>query len=219
MFRKAVLIGLLAAGVAHAASPEIRLYQENDQVDPREVARILSAPSPAAQDAPGAPRATRSIRMLDEPPPRPSNYPAPTSARQRDPQPPSQPSRVASTAPVSDAAVPIQASALALPIQFAFDSAEILPSARRQLDALAQGVRLLDAGRRVTIEGHTDAQGSESYNMELSRRRAVAVKRYLVTVHGIQESRLNAVGMGETRPFDEQDPNASENRRVQFRGG
>jgi outer membrane protein OmpA-like peptidoglycan-associated protein len=120
----------------------------------------------------------------------------------------------------SDDAPPerVRASALALPVQFAFDSAQILPAARSQLDALAEGIRMLPAIQAVVIEGHTDAIGAEAYNDQLSQRRAQAVKRYLVASHGIDAARLRAVGMGEHAPLQGRDPAASENRRVQFRG-
>lgn len=108
--------------------------------------------------------------------------------------------------------------ALSLPVPFAFDSAEILPSAKGQLDAIAAGIRLLPASQKVVIEGHTDAVGSEHYNEELSQRRAQSVRRYLVATHGIESSRLQAVGLGEHNPLPGRDPLAGENRRVQFRG-
>lgn len=108
--------------------------------------------------------------------------------------------------------------ALALPVQFSFDSAEILPSARAQLDALAEGVRMLPKDRLVAIEGHTDALGGEDYNARLSMRRAQSVRRYLVAQHGIEPSRLRAIGMGEYEPLPGRAPLAPENRRVQFRG-
>lgn len=111
-----------------------------------------------------------------------------------------------------------QASALALPVQFAFDSAQILPSARSQLDAIARGIGLLAPSKPVMIEGYTDAVGSEDYNLDLSVRRAQAVKQYLVRVHGIDAGRLKTVGFGKDRPLETKNPYAAENRRVQFRG-
>lgn len=118
----------------------------------------------------------------------------------------------------NEAQRPGRASVLSLPIQFSFDSAEILPSARAQLDALAEGVQLLPESTRVVIEGHTDAAGSAEYNQQLSLRRAQSVKRYLAAVHGIEPSRLRTMGLGEYAPLVGMAPNASENRRVQFRG-
>lgn len=110
-------------------------------------------------------------------------------------------------------------SALSLPVQFEFDSATILPAARQQLDALAAGIRLLPPDRPVIIEGHTDGTGEAVYNLDLSRRRAAAVKAYLVEVCGAEAPRLRTVGFGESRPIESSDPLAARNRRVEFRGG
>ena len=110
------------------------------------------------------------------------------------------------------------AAALSLPVQFAFDSADILPAARKQLDALAEGIRLLPDAKAVVIEGHTDAVGSPQYNEQLSVRRANAVKRYLVAEHRLEAGRLRAVGKGEQEPQAGHDARSAENRRVQFRG-
>jgi outer membrane protein OmpA-like peptidoglycan-associated protein len=109
-------------------------------------------------------------------------------------------------------------SALSLPVPFGFDSADLLPSAKPQLDAIAAGIRMLPATQRVVIEGHTDAVGTEQYNEQLSQRRAQAVRRYLVSMHGIDAGRLEAVGKGEASPLPGRAPMAGENRRVQFRG-
>ena len=114
---------------------------------------------------------------------------------------------------------PAAPSALSAPIQFEFDSTAILPEARGQLDAIAEGIKLLPPGRHVVIEGHTDAVGSEDYNQQLSRRRAAAVKQYLAQRHGIAPQRLREIGLGERQPIEGLDPLAPDNRRVQFRGG
>lgn len=68
----------------------------------------------------------------------------------------------------------------------------------------------------VTIEGHTDSQGAESYNQTLSQRRADSVKAQLVNRYGIAPERVNAVGFGESRPVASNDTAAgrAENRRV-----
>ena len=116
------------------------------------------------------------------------------------------------------AAAKAGADALSLPVRFAFDSSEILAAARAQLDALANGIKLLAPDRVVTVEGHTDATGEGAYNLALSRARAQAVRDYLVEHHGIAASRLKTVGYGEERPLQGSDPYASANRRVQFRG-
>lgn len=71
---------------------------------------------------------------------------------------------------------------------------------------------------RISIEGHTDAQGSESYNLDLSARRAVAVKAWLVG-HGIDNGRMDTVGKGESAPqADNETPQGRAlNRRVVVR--
>ena len=142
--------------------------------------------------APDAAGTTRSIRLLPE---RPESGGAP------------------------DAQVRNAPNALSLPVRFEFDSAKITPSARTQLDALAEGIKLLQPDRPVVIEGHTDARGSAFYNEVLSSRRAAAVKIYLVETHGIDPQRLKAVGFGKQQPIEGRDPFSGENRRVQFRGG
>ena len=70
---------------------------------------------------------------------------------------------------------------------------------------------------RLRIEGHTDSEGGEATNLELSRERAVAVRKYLVK-EGIDPERLIASGFGETRPIDtNRTPRGrSVNRRVEF---
>src|SRR5882724_10367603 len=64
-------------------------------------------------------------------------------------------------APAQRASAAGRRSALALPIQFALDSAELLPSTRPQLDALAAGIKLLPADKAIVIEGHADARGTD----------------------------------------------------------
>ncbi len=71
--------------------------------------------------------------------------------------------------------------------------------------------------RRVRVEGHTDSRSSDSYNLELSQRRAEAVCEYLVR-QGVASDRLVPVGKGEREPLDpRENPDAWElNRRVEF---
>lgn len=70
----------------------------------------------------------------------------------------------------------------------------------------------------VAIEGHTDGQGDDDYNLELSQRRAEAVVEYLA-VNGIDPGRLTAVGRGETEPVADNATEAGrqQNRRVVIR--
>jgi OmpA-OmpF porin, OOP family len=69
----------------------------------------------------------------------------------------------------------------------------------------------------IEIQGHTDEQGNDAYNLDLSNRRAATVLRYLVD-QGIARSRLTSKGYGETQPVDPRHtPEAyAVNRRVAF---
>ena len=102
-----------------------------------------------------------------------------------------------------------------LKVEFEFDKAELLPEARVTLDTLGKAftseqLKHLD----FDLEGHTDAVGTDEYNQGLSERRAQAVKDYLVTVVGIDASRLSAAGYGESRLLDPEHPTSGVNRRV-----
>jgi outer membrane protein OmpA-like peptidoglycan-associated protein len=102
-------------------------------------------------------------------------------------------------------------------ILFAFDSADILPEARPALDEL--GKALSDPklkGGSFLIAGHTDAKGSDDYNLALSQRRAASVKEFLIATYKVDGGRLAAIGFGEEQLKNKDDPLADENRRVQI---
>jgi outer membrane protein OmpA-like peptidoglycan-associated protein len=107
-------------------------------------------------------------------------------------------------------------SGLDVAIAFAFDSDQLLPAAHATLDSLAEGIKLIDPTRPVHIVGHTDAVGSELYNLDLSERRAIAVKRYLIEKHGIAAARLHGQGRGESELLLPAAPANGKNRRVGF---
>jgi outer membrane protein OmpA-like peptidoglycan-associated protein len=65
------------------------------------------------------------------------------------------------------------------------------------------------------VAGHTDAVGSDPFNLDLSERRADTIKRYLVQNYGLNGSDLVTVGYGKTKLKDTANPTASINRRVQ----
>lgn len=101
-------------------------------------------------------------------------------------------------------------------VKFEFDSAQLTPSAQQ---ILLETVKVLkdSPGFRVKVAGHTDAIGSASYNQRLSARRAQSVKTFLVN-HGIDPSRLETIGYGETRPIAPNDTEVgrAKNRRVEL---
>jgi outer membrane protein OmpA-like peptidoglycan-associated protein len=74
------------------------------------------------------------------------------------------------------------------------------------------------ADGRFLIEGHTDSTGDAAHNIDLSKRRAEAVKSVLVAQFGIDGARLSTAGLGATKPVASNDTPAgrAENRRVEF---
>ena len=66
------------------------------------------------------------------------------------------------------------------------------------------------------VTGHTDGKGSDEYNQQLSERRAESVKAYLVAHYQTAASNLIAVGYGQTKLKNVNDPFSPENRRVQI---
>jgi len=71
---------------------------------------------------------------------------------------------------------------------------------------------------KVQIVGHTDSDGDEAQNLDLSKRRAAAVRNVLVNQFGIDGARLTTDGKGESQPIDKNDTAAGKanNRRVEF---
>ncbi len=102
-------------------------------------------------------------------------------------------------------------------INFGFDSAEIDHDSFATLDTLAEALKSGDLSTyRFLINGHTDSKGSDEYNLALSQHRADAVVQYLVGHHGIEPSRLKAIGFGESSLKDAHDGEAAANRRVEI---
>lgn len=74
------------------------------------------------------------------------------------------------------------------------------------------------ADLKVKIVGHTDADGNDAANLDLSKRRAASVKTMLAKEFGIDENRMQTDGKGESEPIDKNDTSAGKanNRRVEF---
>jgi outer membrane protein OmpA-like peptidoglycan-associated protein len=86
-----------------------------------------------------------------------------------------------------------------LVLYFEFDSDLLTPRTRRQLEIVADLLRI-DPGKRLTISGHTDALGTEDYNETLSGRRAEAVKAHLVQC-GVAAAQIETLARGQTHPL------------------
>jgi outer membrane protein OmpA-like peptidoglycan-associated protein len=103
---------------------------------------------------------------------------------------------------------------LANEVSFDVDSATVKPSFKPSLTKVADVLKRYDS--QMTIVGHTDSSGSESYNQQLSERRARAVRDELVRL-GVPGARLSAIGRGEfeSRADNSTESGRSQNRRVE----
>lgn len=84
-------------------------------------------------------------------------------------------------------------------IYFDFDSWQITERGKHALEADAHWLNV-NSAVTVTIEGHCDARGTQDYNLVLGKKRAEAVKAYLVDL-GVEPNRISVVSYGEERPF------------------
>ncbi len=102
-------------------------------------------------------------------------------------------------------------------VLFDVDSAVLKTGAYTELDRVATVLNKYPK-TRIRIEGHTDSTGAETYNQQLSERRAESVKNALV-VRGVDPARLKTIGLGESMPVAGNDTAAGRqmNRRVTMR--
>jgi outer membrane protein OmpA-like peptidoglycan-associated protein len=103
-------------------------------------------------------------------------------------------------------------------VNFNFDSYQLTPEAQQALDQLAMQIK--DRNHFVLeIQGYADAIGSDSYNNQLTQRRADAVRRYLAEHHNIPLFRMHILGFGELRAVADNTTREgrAQNRRVEIR--
>lgn len=100
-------------------------------------------------------------------------------------------------------------------VVFETGKADLKPGAAQRLQPLAQYLKA-NAGVKVRIDGHTDSQGSDAYNQQLSEARAQSVRTALAAM-GIDGARITAVGHGEAQPVADNKNVAGrqQNRRVE----
>jgi outer membrane protein OmpA-like peptidoglycan-associated protein len=107
---------------------------------------------------------------------------------------------------------------------FATNKTEILPSARERLTKIADAVKQVrdekapeDRGRKILLIGYTDNTGSDAHNMDLSKRRAEAVKAFFAQ-HGLDPANMDAEGRGKADPVadNKTKDGRAENRRVEI---
>ncbi|MDY6824340.1 MAG: OmpA family protein [Thermodesulfobacteriota bacterium] len=102
-------------------------------------------------------------------------------------------------------------------VVFASNQAKLLPAAKSRLDQVADALMSTDERRSLIVEGHTDAMGLSAYNLQLSQRRADAVRSYLIS-RGYPAGLIETQGIGEARPIADNSSaeGRSNNRRVEI---
>jgi hypothetical protein len=102
-------------------------------------------------------------------------------------------------------------------VNFDVDSDVLRPDSGPALEQILSALQARPA-LGVTIEGHTDSDASDAYNLDLSQRRAASVVAWLVE-RGVEASRLTPLGLGESRPIADNETAAGKaaNRRVEIR--
>jgi outer membrane protein OmpA-like peptidoglycan-associated protein len=110
-----------------------------------------------------------------------------------------------------------QKRAVTYGIYFDFNKDTIKPESEPVLKQIVQAMTD-NPTWNLTVEGHTDNIGGDSYNLELSKRRAAAVKQALVTRYRISPDRLSTDGFGASRPVEPNDTleGRARNRRVEL---
>jgi OOP family OmpA-OmpF porin len=145
-----------------------------------------------------------SIKIQGTPP----APPPPPPKEEPKPEPPPKPKRVEVTA---DKIV------IHDKILFEVNKAVIRQESHALCDEIVQVIKDNKQIKKISIEGHTDSDGGDKYNLTLSGKRAAAVMQYLVD-HGVDAARLASQGFGETKPIGDNktDEGKEKNRRVEF---
>lgn len=186
--------------------------------EPRPVVAARAKPRPVSAGPAQTDQRSLVAAKSPEPAPAPAAEPAPAPA-------PAEPAPAAAPAPTAAAPAPAPTpetteaapapKGVTSEYQFKNNSAELTPRAKKQIQSTAAALK--SSGASITIEGHSDASGPSEYNMELSQRRAEAVRQALVDA-GVDQANIEVVALGEDRPAYK---SASKNRRaaIVFKGG
>jgi outer membrane protein OmpA-like peptidoglycan-associated protein len=102
-------------------------------------------------------------------------------------------------------------------VLFASGKSELLPAAQLKLNSVADALMQQDPDSKMVVEGHTDSQGGDAYNQDLSQRRAQTVRDYLVS-RGVAADRATAQGFGPSRSIadNKSAEGRANNRRVEI---
>lgn len=123
------------------------------------------------------------------------------------------PASASASEPMAEASEPLRVE---LDVKFDFNKAQVKAESQGDIKALADFMSQYPQ-TTTTVEGHTDAVGSDAYNQRLSERRANAVRDVLVQQYGVAADRVSSVGYGEARPVADNDSEEGRaiNRRVE----
>lgn len=209
------LIGLSERAAAQAPQTADEIIEKLNRAPPAQRrTRGLSAPPGSAGQAPGTPYPAQPTATGQDSVGIPIEPPGDKAAVEQIFTAPPQSLSVEQRQRLADIAQ--EKPTIDLTIYFDFNSAEI---GARAIPGLVELGKALSSdalrGTRFLLAGHTDAKGSDAYNLRLSQRRADSIKRFLVDQFRIDERRLLAIGYGEEQLKVTSDPHADENRRVQ----
>lgn len=111
---------------------------------------------------------------------------------------------------------PLELVRVELDVKFDFDKASVKEESYGDIKNLADFMNQYPQTTTV-VEGHTDSKGTDAYNQTLSENRAKAVRDVLVNQYGVDATRVNAAGYGESRPVADNatDAGRAVNRRVE----
>jgi OmpA-OmpF porin, OOP family len=125
--------------------------------------------------------------------------------------------RVAESAPDFSTTISSTGKYVTHGIYFDTDSAQLKPESAAVLKQVAAGLEK-NPNLKLEIDGYTDSVGEANHNLELSKRRAEAVRSVLVSQFGVDASRLTSNGLGAANPIGSNDTpdGRAQNRRVEF---
>ena len=102
-------------------------------------------------------------------------------------------------------------------VYFDYNSDVITPRAKKQLIPLGRALSSPElSNNSYLVAGHTDAVGDDDFNLDLSRRRAASVSRFLIETYPIDPNRLIVTGFGWHKLKNSRNPKAAINRRVEI---
>ncbi|QWR77608.1 OmpA family protein [Candidatus Magnetomonas plexicatena] len=101
---------------------------------------------------------------------------------------------------------------------FDANKTKIKEGSEKQLNAAIEAIKQYEQGH-ARVEGHSDTTGGYDYNMRVSKRRAEAVKDYIIRHGAVEAQKVEAVGYGSTRPItsNETKSGRAQNRRADVR--